>query len=180
MSIYKELTEGPGYSIYNIEDIKLFKKLRDSFVKNIKISSKSKKNINTVRIAMAKMSKGEINRSMINFLTFNKNLSEMMINSCPNLIKKLCGKKLFIQRRAHTTINAPGQDQAKQWAHYEMISGIGQQAIRGPNYPDFRNFEIDHVRLWCHGGRAGPANLYILCLTCHPQQPKLERFRVRV
>ena len=55
MSIYKELTEGPGYSIYNIEDIKLFKKLRDSFVKNIKISSKSKKNINTVRIAMAKM-----------------------------------------------------------------------------------------------------------------------------
>jgi sporadic carbohydrate cluster 2OG-Fe(II) oxygenase len=124
MSLYKELTEGSGYSICSIEDMKLFKKLRDSFVKNIKISSKSKKNIDTIRIAIAKMSKGEINKSMINFLTFNKNLSEMMINSCPNLVKKLCGKRLFIQRRAHTTINAPGNDQVKQWAHYEMISGI--------------------------------------------------------
>ena len=50
---------------------------------------------------MAKMSKGEINKSMINFLTFNKNLSEMMINSCPNLIKKLCGKKL-LYNEGHT------------------------------------------------------------------------------
>ena len=48
----------------------------------------------------------------------------MMVSSFKNLIKKLCGKKLFIQRRAHTTINAPGDDQAKQVAHYEMISGI--------------------------------------------------------
>ena len=61
---------------------------------------------------------------VINFLTFNKNLSEMMINSFPALIEKLCGKELFIQRRAHTTINAPGDDQTKQVAHYEMISGI--------------------------------------------------------
>ena len=88
------------------------------------ISSHSKKNIDTVRKEIAKMSKGEINKSMIDFLTFNKNLSEMMINSFPNLIENLCGKELFIQRRAHTTINAPGDDQAKQVAHYEMISGI--------------------------------------------------------
>ena len=47
-----------------------------------------------------------------------------MVSSFKNLIKKLCGKKLFIQRRAHTTINAPGEDQAKQVAHYEMISGF--------------------------------------------------------
>ena len=70
------------------------------------------------------MSKAEINRSMINFLTFNKKISEMMINSCPNLIKNLCGKDLFIQRRAHTTINVPGNEHTKQWTHYEMISGI--------------------------------------------------------
>ena len=77
-----------------------------------------------IRRSLAKMSKAEINKSMINFLTFNKNLSEMMINSFPNLIENLCGKELFIQRRAHTTINVPGDDQAKQVAHYEMISGI--------------------------------------------------------
>ena len=29
----------------------------------------------------------------------NKNLSELMINSCSNLIKDLCGSNLFIQRK---------------------------------------------------------------------------------
>tara|TARA_B100000959_G_C14969919_1_gene619261 strand:- start:2236 stop:2715 length:480 start_codon:yes stop_codon:yes gene_type:complete len=48
----------------------------------------------------------------------------MIINSCPNLVEKLCGKELFIQRRAHTIINVPGEGQAKQWTHYELMSGI--------------------------------------------------------
>ena len=113
-----------GYAVCEVEDLNLFKKLTDSFVENINISGINNKNIREVRRSLAKMSKAEINKSMINFLTFNKNLSEMMINSFPNLIENLCGKELFIQRRAHTTINVPGDDQAKQVAHYEMISGI--------------------------------------------------------
>ena len=52
------------------------------------------------------------------------NLSEMIINSCPNLVESLCGKELFLQRRAHTVVNVPGAGQAKQWPHYEMMSGI--------------------------------------------------------
>ena len=48
----------------------------------------------------------------------------MMISSCPSLIETLCGKELFIQRRAHIIINVPGDKQRKQWTHYEMISGI--------------------------------------------------------
>ena len=123
MDKYEEL-EKKGYAVCEVEDLNLFKKLTDSFVKNINIPGINKKNIREVRRSLAKMSKAEINKSMINFLTFNKNLSEMMINSFPNLIENLCGKELFIQRRAHTTINAPGDDQAKQVAHYEMISGI--------------------------------------------------------
>jgi len=123
MDKYEEL-EKKGYAICEVEDFNLFKKLTDSFVKNINIPGINKKNITEARRSLAKMSKAEINKSMINFLTFNKNLSEMMINSFPNLIENLCGKELFIQRRAHTTINAPGDNQAKQVAHYEMISGI--------------------------------------------------------
>ena len=123
MDKYEEL-EKIGYAVCEVEDLNLFKKLRDSFVENINIPGINKKSIKDVRRSLAKMSKAEINKSMINFLTFNKNLSEMMINSFPNLIENLCGKELFIQRRAHTTINAPGDDQAKQVAHYEMISGI--------------------------------------------------------
>ena len=56
------------------------------------------------------MSKADLNKSMINLLSFN-NLSEMIINSCPSLVKSLCGKELYIQRRAHTIINVPGKGQ---------------------------------------------------------------------
>ena len=123
MDLYKELVHGPGYAVCPIVDMQLFKKLKDSFIEKMNIPSESEKNINVVRKAVAKMSKAEINRSMINLLTFT-NLSEMMINSCQNLVESLCGKELFIQRRAHTIMNVPGKDHSKQWTHYEMMSGI--------------------------------------------------------
>ena len=123
MDLCKELVNGSGYAVRPIENMQLFKKLRDSFVEKMNISTESKKNINVVRKAMAKMSKAEINRSMINLLTLT-NLSEMMINSCPSLVETLCGKELFIQRRAQTVVNVPGKDHSKQWPHYEMISGV--------------------------------------------------------
>jgi len=123
MDLCKELVNGSGYAVRPIENMQLFKKLRDSFVGKMNISTKSEKNIDVVRKVMAKMSKAEINRSMINLLTFT-NLSDMMINSCPSLVETLCGKELFIQRRAHTIINVPGKEHSKQWTHYEMMSGI--------------------------------------------------------
>jgi sporadic carbohydrate cluster 2OG-Fe(II) oxygenase len=124
MNIKKELNNGSGFVVFEIENMKVFKNLRKLFLKNIQLKPKDKKNINLVRKKLTLMSRVEANRSMINFLTFNKDLSEMMINSCPSMIKKICGKELFIQRRAHTTINIPGKDHTKQWTHYEMISGI--------------------------------------------------------
>ena len=123
MNLYKELVHGKGYAVFSIENMQILEKLRDSFIAKINISNKSEKNINEVREAMAKMSKAEINKTMINLLTFT-NLSEMMINFCSKLVETLCGKELFIQRRAHTIINVPGEETAKQWTHYEMISGI--------------------------------------------------------
>ncbi len=123
MDLYKELVEGKGYAVFPVENMKIFEKLRDSFIERINISNKVEKDIEVVRETMATMSKSEINKSMINLLTFT-NLSEMMINSCPKLIETLCGKELFIQRRAHIIINVPGEGQSQQWTHYEMISGI--------------------------------------------------------
>ena len=122
MNIQKELNQGNGFAIVDIENIKLFKKLRNLFIQKLNIKNETK-NINTVRKAMAKMSKTEINKSMIELLNFN-NFSEMIVMSCPKLVRKLCGKDLFIQRRAHIIINVPGKGQAKQWPHYEMISGL--------------------------------------------------------
>ena len=123
MDLYEELVHGLGYAVCPIENMQLFKKLRDSFLDKINIATESDKNINVARSAMAKMSKAEINRSMINLLSFT-DLSDMMINSCSNLVETLCGKELFVQRRAHTIINVPGSEHSKLWTHYEMMSGI--------------------------------------------------------
>ena len=123
MDIYKELMHGQGYAVIPVENMEMFIKLRDSFIERVNISNGSEKNIDFVRKAMAKMSKAEINRSMINILKFT-NLSEMIINSFPKLIESLCGKELFIQRRATIIMNVPGEGQAKQWPHYELMSGI--------------------------------------------------------
>ena len=123
MDIYKELMHGQGYAVIPIENMKAFIELRDSFIERINIPNGSEKNIDFVRKAIAKMSKAEINTSMIDLLKFT-NLSEMIINSCPKLVESLCGKELFIQRRATIIMNVPGEEQAKQWPHYELMSGI--------------------------------------------------------
>jgi sporadic carbohydrate cluster 2OG-Fe(II) oxygenase len=123
MGLYEELVNGPGYAICPIENMRLFKESRDSLIDKANVSVGPEKNIDAVRKAMAKMSKAEINKAMVGLLTFT-NLSEMIINSCPNLVETLCGKELFIQRRAHTIFNVPGKEQAKQWPHYELMSGV--------------------------------------------------------
>ena len=110
-----------GYAIFPIENMKLFEKLRNSVT--CKIFNKREKNINILRRKMAKMSNIDINKSMINLLSFSEG-SELMINSCQNIVKELCGKELFIQRRANTIFNLPGKEQRRQWPHYEMMSGI--------------------------------------------------------
>lgn len=122
MDIKNQLINGKGFAVFSIENMKVFNMLRKSFIDKMNLP-KGSRNIDIVRKKMAKMSKAEINRSMIRLLKFT-NLSEMIINSCPKLIKKLCGRELFIQRRAHTIINVPGKGQAKQWTHYELMSGI--------------------------------------------------------
>ena len=89
--------EQNGYQIIDIENLDLFNQLRVSLIKKLNLSDKT--NIEHARIEIAKMSKAEVNKSMISLLKKN-NLSEMMVNAFPNLIKKVCSEELFLQRRA--------------------------------------------------------------------------------
>jgi|TARA_Y100000389_G_scaffold201281_2_gene243610 sporadic carbohydrate cluster 2OG-Fe(II) oxygenase len=123
MNLYNELVNGRGYSVFSIKNIHILKNLRNEFVERIYNDNKINKDISDARRMLAKMSKAEINKSMISLLSF-ANLSDMMIGACSDIVEELCGKDLFIQRRAHTVINVPGQGQAKQWTHYELMSGI--------------------------------------------------------
>ena len=100
MNLYEELVNGVGYAVCPIDDIKLFKSLRDSFVGRVSLPTGSKKNINSARRALVNMSLAEINRLRINLLSLT-NISEVMIECCSSLVEALCGKDLFIQRRAH-------------------------------------------------------------------------------
>ncbi len=123
MDLSNELVNGRGYAVCPIENMHYFNKIRDSFVEKIEIPKKYKKNIDGVRAAFAKMTKAEINSTMISMLSFT-DISEIMIKSCQNVVEALCGKELFIQRRAHTVINVPSSEHSKQWPHYELMSGI--------------------------------------------------------
>ena len=123
MNLKKELIFGKGYSIFSIDNINLFKRLRSKVIKKMNILSNKTQTIDKLRESFSKMSKAELNQSMINLLSFTE-LSEMMVESCAGVIKNVCGSNLFVQRRAHTIVNIPGEGQAKQWTHYELMSGI--------------------------------------------------------
>ncbi len=123
MDTVNEINSGKGYAIVKIENLENLIQLRKKFIKNLNINSNEDEDIDIVRENIAKMDKSEINKAMINLLKFN-NLSEIILNSFPKLVKQLCGEELLIQRRATVIMNVPGNGQAKQWPHYELMSGI--------------------------------------------------------
>jgi len=122
-NLKKELSFGKGYAIVEIEKTELLNELKNTFIEKINIPNKKKNDINFVRKEVANMNKAKVNQCMVDLLKLN-NLSEMIINSCPKIVEDLCGKELFIQRRATFVMNVPGEGQAKQWPHYELMSGI--------------------------------------------------------
>tara|TARA_Y100000591_G_C21760747_1_gene659952 strand:- start:343 stop:1044 length:702 start_codon:yes stop_codon:yes gene_type:complete len=121
-NLKNELINGKGYAILPIENIDKFKILTNQFIEKIQPYTK-KKNFKDIRKSMTKMSKFEINELMISLLSFNQ-ASEVLINSCKDIVKSLSGNEIFLQRRANTIFNLPGQDQRRQWPHYELMSGV--------------------------------------------------------
>lgn len=121
MNLKKEIINGLGYSIVKIPDLKKFEYLRDTFLN--KMGFEGEKNISVLRKKLALMKNHEINKAMVNLLSFNE-ASEIMIESCNKIVEQLCGRELLIQRRANTIFNLPGEEQRRQWPHYELMSGI--------------------------------------------------------
>ena len=124
MNISEQLRSGLGYSICDVDDINVLERLRDLFADVVDISMTSKrKNINELRKSLLGMSLAEINRIRVSLLKHN-NISDMVIESCADLVEKLCGRDLFIQRRANVIFNIPGREGLRIWGHYEITSGI--------------------------------------------------------
>ena len=121
MNLKEEIINGQGYAIVKIDDLDQFKYLRDVFLERMGLDGA--RNIANLREKIAKMKNHEVNKAMVNLLSFNE-ASEIMINSCKKIVEELCGKELLIQRRANTIFNLPGEDQRRQWPHYELMSGI--------------------------------------------------------
>ena len=88
MDTVNEINSGKGYAIVKIENLENFIQLRKNFIKNLNINSNEDEDIDIVREKIAKMNKSEINKAMINLLKFN-NLSEIILNSFPKLVKQL-------------------------------------------------------------------------------------------
>ena len=120
MSIKEKIFNEQGYAIINIFDLDKFKYLRNIFLERMGLKNSD---MNSFRKKLSLMNNSEINKAMLSLLSFNE-ASEIMIESCKDVVEELCGKELLIQRRANTIFNLPGKDQRRQWPHYELMSGI--------------------------------------------------------
>ena len=61
-------------------------------------------NIKILRKKIAKMSNGDVNKLMVSLLSFNE-ASEMMIDSCKDIVRDLSGNEILVQRRLNTIFN---------------------------------------------------------------------------
>ena len=122
MNLQEQIINGKGYSILPIKNLKNFNKLRDQFIEKMQIYS-NKTKLDDLRKVMTEMSKSQINDLMISLLSFEK-ASEILADSCKDIVNSLCGEEIFLQRRANIIFNLPGEDQSRAWPHYELMSGI--------------------------------------------------------
>jgi sporadic carbohydrate cluster 2OG-Fe(II) oxygenase len=120
--VFKEVFNGAGYVVTPIENMSVFNILRESLLKKLG-NDVNFKDITSLRKSMLNMTNSQINHLMLKLLSFSE-ASELMVQSCRGLVEALCGKEIFLQRRANTIFNIPGKDQRRQWPHYEMMSGI--------------------------------------------------------
>lgn len=121
MSYLKDLVNGPGFFITKVSNQDKLDQLRKLLI--LKINNNKDISILDIRKKLSKLNNSEINKIMVNLLSFGE-ASEMMIESCKDIVEDLCGKKIFLQRRANTIFNLPGKNQRRQWPHYELMSGI--------------------------------------------------------
>ena len=112
MNLQEQIINGKGYSILPIKNLKNFNKLRDQFIEKMQIYS-NKTKLDDLRKVMTEMSKSQINDLMISLLSFEK-ASEILADSCKDIVNSLCGEEIFLQRRANIIFNLPGEDQRRQ------------------------------------------------------------------
>tara|TARA_A100001015_G_scaffold321655_1_gene453762 strand:+ start:5075 stop:5788 length:714 start_codon:yes stop_codon:yes gene_type:complete len=124
MALVENLINGTGFQKIQFEKIERLERLRYEILRTLSPStSQNFINIDLYRRKLAKMKDKQINYEMIKLLKKN-DISEKIINSCPKIVKKLSGSKIFLQRRAHVIIKTPGNKNTKTLPHYEMMSGI--------------------------------------------------------
>lgn len=122
MNLHEQIVNGKGYAVLPIENIKNFSKLKDLFMDKMRAFTEEKK-IEKVRLVMSSMTKSQINELMVSLLSFDR-ASEILAESCKNIVKELSGEEIFLQRRANTIFNLPNKNHRRQWPHYELMSGI--------------------------------------------------------
>ena len=120
--LQEQIINGKGYAILPIEDLNNFNKLRDQFIEKMQLYTKEKK-LEKLRMTMTSMSKSQINDLMVSLLSFDQ-ASEILVDSCKNIVSSLSENEIFLQRRANIIFNLPGEDQRRQWPHYELMSGV--------------------------------------------------------
>ena len=128
MNLQEQIVNQKGYAILPIENLDNFNKLRNQFIEKMRLYSKDEKigltsKLEKIRMKITSMSKSQINDLMVSLLSFDQ-ASEILVDSCKNIVNSLSGNEIFLQRRANIIFNLPGEDRRRQWPHYELMSGV--------------------------------------------------------
>ena len=77
MDLKKEIISGSGFAIVKIPDLKKFEHLRETFLNKMNLDGE--KDIFVLREKLAKMKNHEINKAMVNLLSFNEASEKLII-----------------------------------------------------------------------------------------------------
>ncbi len=94
MNLQEQITTGKGYAILPIENLDHFNKLREQFIDKMQFYTKEKK-LDKLRTVMTSMSKSQINDLMVSLISFSE-ASEILINSCKNIVSSLSGEDIVL------------------------------------------------------------------------------------
>ena len=118
MQLNETIRSGAGFDVVEPSDMMTLCGFRDELLKRTGANS-----LDDLRGKVSQMPNAEVNQTMVKLLGFTE-ASSLIATAFSSTVKALCGDQLLLQRRATIIMNLPGDNQRRQWPHYEMMSGI--------------------------------------------------------
>ena len=112
-----------GYYIFNIQDKKKLKYLRDSILKETKKITKKKISLEKVHNHIKPKDLNTFKLKIYSSINSNKTFLKEYFEICKNELIELCGNEIAMQRKISLSVQIPGDDSALLPTHSDVWSG---------------------------------------------------------